>query len=878
MSQIGAPDFLAGDLFATDGLESWEGVDFPEPDAQNDKVLTDEQNDAMRTYMLNTARFGFSRFINNRTSMPYGAWNGGLWALKLRNYARYGFYDINQYLEKLVPGSLKVSTTRTGANTPSGAFAFAASPRKSSDLPNAARAYMNINLAPYPLLPSLMNKALWQIMGQKYRPEAFAVDSTAQVEKEYEKQLLLLEFHPAWMQFKEQAQALGAQPPNPAEQFSDKGDVEAHFELDQFKLQREIDIVDLLITSLQESGWDAGIAVQLIEDVLTLNKCATETYTDPADNIPRVKYLDAANVFCRLSNYDDNRDVDYVWVLERMTLSDLRRYNHITEKELKEIIQRYQGQYNNQLIATRNDQWGRFYNQYSVGLQIPEYKFNIMRGYFIASVKKNFTKIKRANGTMSFKEVGDDYVLSEKSKAEGKELVTSTSERLFQCSWVIDTDIVFDYGYAKNVPYKTENGLKRPVMPISVYSMQGTSFVEKGVTFQDDVNIDLYKMRQAKIKMIPPPGLIVSPKALSNVDIGTGELEPRDVMDLLQESGTLYADDMGDYNQRNSNSAPIKPISDNGGAQIAMWQATIANSIAMCKEHLGITGVVDTSQQPAKKAVGVAELELQGTNNALKPYQNAYLCTFNGSLENLHRAWKVQASRDPRKIKYQGVDTKAFREIAIGKDIADSEFGIYVNAALEEQEIQNLLQLMTEQKQLGIQSNGSSGIDAAQFLYVYQILKDGNIKKATKAFAEAVRQNKKHALLMAQQNSEQNSKTQQDSISAKMQADIQMMQLKGQIDDQGRATQGKIDAMLLQIKQQGEDNRAAAKNHTTLVNTMMDKLGNAHSTEMKHEHEKLMQSNTPPVVPPPMAPPMPPVAAQPMPPPQQQMPQQMPQQ
>ena len=124
MSQIGAPDFLAGDLFATDGLESWEGVDFPEPDTQNDKALTDEQSDAMYTYMLNTARFGFSRFINNRTSMPYGAWNGGLWALKLRNYARYGFYDINQYLEKLVPGSLKVSTTKNGANTPSGAFAF----------------------------------------------------------------------------------------------------------------------------------------------------------------------------------------------------------------------------------------------------------------------------------------------------------------------------------------------------------------------------------------------------------------------------------------------------------------------------------------------------------------------------------------------------------------------------------------------------------------------------------------------------------------------------------------------------------------------------------------------------------------------------------
>jgi hypothetical protein len=827
---VSVPDFLVNSLYDFGDINQFKGREMPDPEKKNSKNLEDDA--IMRKYVLDVSMYAFSRFVNNRSSMIYGQWNNGLRVLKLRNYARYGFYSIQQYIEQLCPAQLRINEKKNA----NGQFNFTAEPRRSSETNSTAKNLLNIDLQPYPILPSLMQKAREQILNIKYSPNASCIDPQSQTEKEFEREYKLVEFNPAFQKFKVQLQQMGAQLPNNAEGFNSAEEVNSFFELDGFKLQREEDMIDLMKVSLNESQWDNGIDELLINDLLTISKCAVEVYVDPADNVPRTRYIDASNVFSRVSNYNDSRDTDYVCVLERMSLSSLRRYNEVTKDDIKEIVKKYSNTYSNAYINNNNfEQWYQGYYQQTPTV---EFSVNVMRTYFIAQVEDKYTELEREDGSTARNRVGDDYELSKRSEKDGKKIVTSKKELLFQVSWVINTNCVFDYGFCKNVPYKEENGLKRPVMPIRQYNMNVPSFIEKGIVFQDEININTFKLREALIKLPPPPRMVINPKALSDIDIGTGQLQPRDVLDLYQEKGVLYASDIGDYNARLSNSKPVDFMPNGVSEDILLYQKVIDYNFGLCKEVLGISGTLDTAEQPAKRGLGVAQLQLAGANNALKPIVRGYQSVYTGALDALSRAWKLQAKYNARNIKYFGLKSNIFKEINIGSDLYNSEFGIYLKADLIQDQQQHLLEQLTQQKELGVQTNGTSGIDVDQYLAVYMLIMEGELIKAQKLLIMAVRENKKHAMMVAQQNQQSTFQAQQESAQQAMQGKLQMMQAQGQIDQS-----------LQQMKTQGENYQEAQRsetkkmqeqmqNQTETLNTIMKQLGETHRLEMKHNHEK----------------------------------------
>lgn len=288
-------------------------------------------------------------------------------------------------------------------------------------------------------------------------------------------------------------------------------------------------------------------------------------------------------------------------------------------------------------------------------------------------------------------------------------------------------------------------------------------------------------------------------------------MKPMDLVQMFFETGILVGrskDVMGD----NVNYKPIIPIPNNTYDQLQALYMHLSQILAQMQSLIGLNELTDGSTPNPKTLVGVAEVAIQSTNNALYPIQLAE----RQLLETLASDVMLRTQQALKKGDVDGyapaLNSNTLRFIQISPDIALRDYGIM----LEEKPTDDQKQLLFMQMQNDIKTGLLDTSDAIQIMNTF------NVKQAQIMLAYKVKKNKEMQFLQQQQLTQQTIQGQQESAMIAEQAKQQTLQMQAQIDLQKIEAQGMWDYRIQQLKNAATVQTTQQNNETKLATKVME--------------------------------------------------------
>lgn len=338
--------------------------------------------------------------------------------------------------------------------------------------------------------------------------------------------------------------------------------------------------------------------------------------------------------------------------------------------------------------------------------------------------KGNTTIQKRDNpgwlGAKSDQEYKEFYKLS---KQEEREVIRDSINRTYECSWIVDTDYVFNYGPVTNM-IRNIGTLKDVESSFSMYAMDvsGDSLVRQCMPILDNIQINWlqYQHHLAKSK---PNGLAIEKRALGAVDLGNGQkLSSGQVLQMYAETGSyIYTG-----TDANGRPYPYKPIEEiMGGISAAAKQHLdfILVQIDFLRSILGLNEQTDASSPNPDIGKSVSEMVNMNTNNALGTLYHGFLSIYERTAKKICML-VPEASKIPNRGRMEalGYDNAAY--VNAFKDIPFLELGIKVDTGSTDQMKANL----TNHVNTSLKSAGVPGGLLPEDAYVIE--NEPNIQRA----------------------------------------------------------------------------------------------------------------------------------------------------
>jgi hypothetical protein len=200
--------------------------------------------------------------------------------------------------------------------------------------------------------------------------------------------------------------------------------------------------------------------------------------------------------------------------------------------------------------------------------------------------------------------------------------VTKLCPKVFYSAmWVIDTDIVFNYGLDTDMK-RAQGDLMDAVSKWHVYcpdmhNMTTTSLSELAIPIIDRIMMSWLKLQNA-INMARPKGIQIEIGALEDIPLGANKKKftPLQVIDLYEKKGILVYRKL-DAQGRMSNYKPIEELENGLGKDAIMFYEIIDRDIQLLRSISGMNELTDASTPDSRTLTTVAQLAYEGTNNSL---------------------------------------------------------------------------------------------------------------------------------------------------------------------------------------------------------------------------------------------------------------------
>ncbi len=527
-------------------------------------------------------------------------------------------------------------------------------------------------------------------------------------------------------------------------------------------------VMDIMATDLLKYG------VAVISDDLCEN------------NRVKLRRVSPASFGCSYTTYYDFRDITWAFEVVSVKLSELAK--HFDEDQMKslETKARTQAGNPNVNISIANNGWDIF-------------KVDVLKARFLSYNDRVIEANKDTNGNMRvskakpskvnpfYKDGNGDVV--KKNQREGVEYIGKKVEVVYQASWVIDTDLIYDDGLMPNTPRSVElskmarTRLGYSILAANFSNMRAVGMMEHMKSTIDDLNEATFKLRNARNSMVPP-GWDIDLAAIENVALGAGgeKMKPKEILSMFFEKGTLISRRSGISMDSNVNYKAIVPLNNNS----LDYFTTLANDIAMSKQALrditGLNELTDGSTPNPKTLTTIANLANESTNNALYPYINAKRRIY----ENLSKAIIQRLQAAVRKGGYSGYDKISQRWVQVPKSILEYDYDILIEDQPSEEQRQVIYSLMMEDIKAGYISHAE----------VISVLYTKNLKHAAFLLSYKVEKGKERQQQFALQNTQANAQAQMQSNQMaeqlKMQAETQRHMMKMDEIDKEKSWEYKI--------------------------------------------------------------------------------------
>jgi len=520
-------------------------------------------------------------------------------------------------------------------------------------------------------------------------PKIDATSNDAVLEKDFVKNKMKLLLSDEMKTFMQGADY--TTPPMPAQS---QEDVDILDQLGGIRLEREIIAKDVADVALRNSG-QASLFNLPIEDFIDIALAAMDY--DVINGVGQFLYVDPASLIIPKSIHEDYRDTEYRGYWAYPSISEIKaKHKNVDIKALKNV-------------AGIKWTWGEKEDYVRHG--VPKESVKVVTMYWIEYDNYPVVKGVRKNGVRQFEVVQPGFKLSERGVKQGKTVEEYDILRMYKAQWVVGTDIILEFG---PVDMMVRDG-DRLMFPLIVFCTQRTSVTENVIPFDDDLQLDTYKLRALKTKIAPGPRMIIwKDVIMDSVSIGADEFSIKELLHLYQTEGIFVLERNADFSD-NPNIANLKPIEflpSGVGEDFAILQQEIMSHIQNIRAMTGLNELVDGAVPDMLKNVAIG-LE-KASNSIIRPLLTTYVNFYNAMIKY------VVLRQQQSILAYGSQQREGLTVITGGRDFGREEF--LVDVQVETQETKNMIMqsLMEKRDQLPPES----------YLVVMNCLEQNDLKKA----------------------------------------------------------------------------------------------------------------------------------------------------
>lgn len=493
--------------------------------------------------------------------------------------------------------------------------------RQAGGDPNSS--WLNLDYTPPAIIPSFVDGIVGDLMGLKYRVKCNAVDNESQSKKLEAKNKEFNKIKYAAL-LNEIEMTTGI--PTPKSKYQDEEEVEVEFE--NFKLGLE-EAVEESVQNILETCGIENIQRRLYYDLVNLKMACVRCYYD-VNYMTKFEYIDPELYVSSTNLKEDFSDVNIEGHIEFMTIGELKRQSGYDNETLYKIAQKYAGQLGNvQTIGA-----------YQVGLLDSQYTWysNLIMVFHF-----RFLTIDTENYKIKENKYGKTRVYKGEGKANSDKSLAKRIQNVYEGSWVVSSDYVYDYGKAENmvrqrlndaVSTQTQTGYFK-FAPNMRYGIN-KSITERAIPFAKQCHLAFLKIQHFAQKAVPP-GYKINISGMNAVDLGDGktEFDPIAMSIFHEQTGKLiYSLDGEGGLDKNSVRSPLDtfviPIGE-VDKLIGIYNFNLEQIRQVCARPIG----VDTSTPSPDTLVGVMNASKASAMVALEPLRQGFTNIMKASINYL---------------------------------------------------------------------------------------------------------------------------------------------------------------------------------------------------------------------------------------------------
>lgn len=486
------------------------------------------------------------------------------------------------------------------------------------------------------------------------------------------------------------------------------------------RMREESVLKDLLDTSLSKSEQDAPL--RCLDDLFELGIAAQEVVLSN-DGTPYRRRLAPEQLIYPYSDSREHRDGWFAGVIETVPISKLRTISGLSEEELVRAARK-----DNEAvripdnILSAADASARVYYE--------SLTCRVLRMYWVASDAESYmVGIYPKNGTLVFKRKPENFKESEHVSLETK-----------CCNYVYQGSLVVSSG--KTFGCRRMDGQVRldgtVELPIKIYTMNKPSLVTRARRLVDDIQVEMNSIASTLAKLPPFPRQTIDESLLKvATDVsGRGNQLTKNIREFYK-TGTLRLRSKNEFGnpESASNRAPIMPIDMDIERELVMRM----NRIEVLKNELrdvtGLNEAVDGGlKNPSDMLVGVMNSMSMSASKSLAEFLQARVSLEGRVVQHIGNYLKMA-------VRYFEWDIPS----DVRESILSGVFDIGVKIGATKQQVEFFLQQLMNNKNLNLLNEGD-------FMVIFNMVVDGDLKKAQYYMVKAVRKSKAEAAALQQQS------------------------------------------------------------------------------------------------------------------------------
>lgn len=505
------------------------------------------------------------------------------------------------------------------------------------------KSYRNLNYAILKVAPGIRNNLVNRMMEKMYRVNVKATDPLAmnqrrqilaQIESDRANQEAMAEF--------ERISRLKLERQFTDEQLSmSPQEVDVELEMNPYDLA-SLEVKDYLTMTLGLNDWDVK-SEDICGDLADGGTGVAHVYIDEVGVIKVDRWMPERVVTNRCVKRDFS-DMIRVGVFQDITVTELKArtkgkigkkgeddYREIAKKVAEGGASRY------------NKSFENYYDETRYAYRYDHEKVTVFTCYWYSVDQFTYKTFTTGAGNMRTKPMpfghvpskGDPNVNDGKGYSDeefnkmngGAEMIYRNEIRnVYKCSWVVDTDYVYDFGLMTNMP-RYAKSLAETKLPVIISTTDFMSPFGNVENMLDMVQLEWLQF-QAHTASSKPPGIAIERNALMRVGAKPGQAgkstDWKKALQMYAETGSIVYDG---YDQHGNplNQIPIMELANGLPAAAQQHWEMMVGIITMIRNMLGINDLV-AGENPAErlgKAVaemsfGAAELNISHMHRAYK--------------------------------------------------------------------------------------------------------------------------------------------------------------------------------------------------------------------------------------------------------------------